>query len=76
MVFSGDVVVGNRMGRFKDLGAQDRGPKSTKNSPKKSLIFVTAGAPGRGVLRFLAEAYRNPVHFLGFFAFFSQNCQT
>jgi len=39
------------------------GQKVGKNRPKRGLIFVTAGAPGRGVLRFLAGGYRRPVHF-------------
>jgi len=49
------------------------GPKKTKNRPKRGLIFVTARAPGRGVLRFLARGYRRPVHFLAIFAFFTEN---
>jgi len=48
------------------------GGKSTKNRPKKGLIFVTAGAPGRGVLRFFAGAYRRPVHNLPKNAVFSE----
>jgi len=52
------------------------GQKVMKNRPKKGLIFVAAGAPGRGVLRFLARAYRRPVHFLAKNAFFTLFCQT
>jgi len=53
-----------------------RGRKGTKNRPEKGLIFVTAGAPGRGVLRFFAGGYRNSVHFLAFFRVFSKKVQT
>jgi len=55
------------------LGCGNLGQKGGEIRPERGLIFVTAGAPGRGVLRFLTGAYRNPVHNLGFFAFFSQN---
>jgi len=41
-----------------DFGVQKRG------SP---------GPPGRGVLRFSGQAYRNPVHIFVFFGFFSKN---
>jgi len=57
-------------------GGATIGQKVMKNRPKKGLIFVTAGAPGRGVLRFLARAYRRPVHFLPKNAFFTLFCQT
>jgi len=43
-----------------------------KTGPKK----WPRGPPGRGVLRFLAQAYRNPVHILTIFAVFSENRQT
>jgi len=33
------------------------------------------GPPGRGVLRFSSEAYRNPVHILPKIAIFSKNLQ-
>jgi len=39
-----------------------------KRPPKKG----SRGPPGRGVLRFSARAYRRPVHFSTFFAFFSK----
>jgi len=34
------------------------------------------GAPGRGVLQKMGQAYRRPVHFLAFFAIFTKNVQT
>jgi len=40
-----------------------------KMGPKKR----GPGPPGRGVLRFLAQAYRRPVHFLAENAVFSKN---
>jgi len=43
--------------------------KRQKTAPKK----WARGPPGRGVLRFLARAYRRPVHILPFFAVFSEN---
>jgi len=42
-----------------------------ENRPKRGSKKVFSGAPGRGVLRFLAGGYRNPVHFLAFFGVFS-----
>jgi len=52
-------------------------------SGKRSKIWRKSGpkkrgprAPGRGVLHFSARGYRNPVHILGFFAFFSKKGQT
>jgi len=45
---------------------------SLKTGPKK----WPRGPPGRGVLRFSARGYRNPVHFFGFFAFFSEKGAT
>jgi len=42
---------------------------SPKTAPKKGA----RGPPGRGVLRFSAQAYRRPVHFLAKNAFFSKN---
>jgi len=39
-----------------------------KMGPKKWVW----GPPGRGVLHFSAEAYRNPVQFLAFFVIFSK----
>jgi len=61
------------MGRV-GLGAgrtTKRAKMGIKSDPKK----VFSGAPGRGVLRFLTRAYRRPVHFLPFFAVFSENLQ-
>jgi len=46
------------------------GQKKTKKRPPKK---GSRGPPGRGVLRFLARAYRRPVHFSAFFAVFSEN---
>jgi len=42
--------------------------KRQKRGPKKR----GPGPPGRGVLRFLAQAYRRPVHFLAKNAVFSK----
>jgi len=42
-----------------------------KSGPK----IVFSGAPGRGVLRFLAGVYSRPVHFLAFFVIFTKNVQ-
>jgi len=47
------------------------GKKAGKTDPKK----VFSGAPGRGVLRFFAGAYRRPVHFSAKNAVFSKNLQ-
>jgi len=49
--------------------------KMAKNDIKSDPEKVFSGAPGRGVLRFLTRAYRRPVHFLPFFAIFSENLQ-
>jgi len=49
------------------LGAKIGG----KRGPK----IVFSGAPGRGVLRFFAGAYRRPVHFSTKNAVFSENVQ-
>jgi len=62
------VIICGVSGEGATLGQKDR-----NLGQKRGPNFVTAGAPGRGVLRFLARGYRNPVHFLGIFAFFSQN---
>jgi len=51
------------------IGVENEG----KTAPKWASKIVFSGAPGRGVLRFFAGAYRNPVHILAIFAFFSQN---
>jgi len=40
-------------------------PKNTQNSLLPGRVF---NLPGRGVLRFWAQAYRNPVHFSAIFA--------
>jgi len=45
--------------------------KRRKRGPKKG----GPGPPGRGVLRFLAQAYRRPVHFSAKIAVFSKNLQ-
>jgi len=47
--------------------------KRIKNGSKSGPKIVFSGTPGRGVLRFLTRAYRRPVHFLAFFAVFSEN---
>jgi len=44
-----------------------------KTGPKPGLKKRVWGPPGRGVLRFSVQAYRNPVHIFVFFAFFSKN---
>jgi len=49
-----------------------RGLRGLKSGSKIRVL----GTPGRGVLRFLAEAYRRPVHFLAKNTFFSKNVQT
>jgi len=49
--------------------------KIMKNGQKTGSGKVFSDPPGRGVLRFLARAYRRPVHFLGFFAVFSEILQ-
>jgi len=58
------------------VGMRNRGRKRHEIRPKIGPNFVTAGAPGRGVLRFFAGGYRNPVHFLAIFRVFSKNLQT
>jgi len=45
--------------------------KWQKNTPKWGPEKRVSGAPGRGVLQKSLGAYRNPVHFLPIFAFFS-----
>jgi len=47
--------------------------KPRKIGQKTGPEIVFSGAPGRGVLRFLAGGYRRPVHNLGFLAIFSEN---
>jgi len=51
-----------------------------ENRPRKSLKsgpeIVFSGTPGRGVLRFLAEAYSRPVHFSAKIVIFTKNGQT
>jgi len=47
-----------------------------KNSYFWGSKIVFSGAPGRGVLRFFARAYRRPVHFSAKNTFFSENVQT
>jgi len=44
-----------------------------KIGQKTTSKIVFSGAPGRGVLRFFAGGYRNPVHFLAIFRVFSKN---
>jgi len=39
------------------------GQKDGEIGQKTGPEIVFSGTPGRGVLRFLAEAYRRPVHF-------------
>jgi len=41
----------------------ERSKKWGKNAQKTAPKKWARGPPGRGVLRFLAQAYRNPVHF-------------
>jgi len=45
--------------------------KVQKTAPEK----WARGPPGRGVLRFSRQAYRNPVHFSAKIAVFSKNLQ-
>jgi len=47
-----------------------------KNAQKRGPKIRVLGAPGRGVLRFLAGGYSRPVHFLAFFVIFTKNVQT
>jgi len=54
---------------------EDLEEKQQKKRPKSGSEKVFSGTPGRGVLRFLARAYRRPVHFLAFFAIFTKNVQ-
>jgi len=49
--------------------------KVRKNRAKTGPKKWPRGPPGRGVLRFLAQAYRNPVHILAFFRLFSKKWQ-
>jgi len=51
-------------------------PKCPKIGLKSGSKIRVLGTPGRGVLRFLAGAYRRPVHFLPKNAFFTLFCQT
>jgi len=56
-----------------DRKSRHSGPKkSSKTAPKK----WARGPPGRGVLRFSAPGYRNPVHILAILAVFSKKRQT
>jgi len=66
-------VIGNGAwdGEFGNNRAKKDGWGGLKSGPK----IVFSGAPGRGVLRFLAEAYRRPVHFSAKNAVFSKNLQ-
>jgi len=52
------------------------GKIGAKNDLKSGSEKVFSGTPGRGVLRFLARAYRRPVHFLAILAIFHENLQT
>jgi len=45
--------------------------ENRENSLLPGRVF---NLPGRGVLRFLAQAYRNSVHFSAFFAKNTKNC--
>jgi len=49
------------------------GENSRKIAPKWGPKKWVWGPPGRGVLRFSLGGYRNPVHILAFFGFFSKN---
>jgi len=51
---------------------RERGQKSRKYGPKTAPKKGARGPPGRGVLRFSARGYRNPVHIFAFLAFFSE----
>jgi len=52
-----------------DRGCGIRPEIGQKTGPK----IVFSGAPGRGVLRFFAGAYRRPVHFSAKNTVFSKN---
>jgi len=52
-----------------ESGEENCAKNDQKWAPKK----VRPGPPGRGVLRFLAPGYRNPVHILVIFRVFSEN---
>jgi len=47
--------------------------KVPKNRPKRDPKKWPRGPPGRGVLRFWPQAYRNPVHILAIFRIFTKN---
>jgi len=49
--------------------------KSVKKRGKMGPKKEGPGPPGRGVLRFLAQAYRRPVHFSAKIAIFTKNLQ-
>jgi len=49
--------------------------KSTKISQKRGPEKRARGPPGRGVLRFWRQAYRNPVHIFAKIAVFSKILQ-
>jgi len=51
------------------------GRKSAENGRKWPPKKGSRGPPGRGVLRFSAQAYRNPVHIFAKNAVFSENLQ-
>jgi len=51
------------------------GGKSVENGRKWPPKKGSRGPPGRGVLRFSAQAYRNPVHIFAKNAVFSENLQ-
>jgi len=44
-----------------------------KTASYQALKIGFSGPSGRGVLRFSGQAYRNSVHILAIFAYFSQN---
>jgi len=48
-------------------------PKDSKIRKNKPLPGRVFNLPGRGVLRFLGPAYRNPVQILAIFAKISKN---
>jgi len=58
------------------LGGVEVATKRRKNDRKRGPKKWPRGPPGRGVLRFSARGYRNPVHFFAFFAVFSKKRAT
>jgi len=54
-------------------GGRHKHARSLKTAPKRGPKKWVWGPPGRGVLRFWRQAYRNPVHIFEKIAVFSKN---